>query len=74
MLTLCVSICFLLSEGTQNPQLPGKKSNVAGIVIGVILVIFVVIAAVCAFIYREQLMQKWQAFKQKAPGTKRYDA
>ena len=62
---------ILCIKGTKEPQ-TAKRSKLAGILIAVFLVIFLVIGAVCAVIYRKQLMQKWRAFKQKAPGPKRY--
>lgn len=55
-------------EGTGGPQVE-KRSNLAGILAAVLICILLVIAAVCTFIYREQLMQKWRTFKQKTPGS-----
>jgi len=40
--------------------------------IGVFLIILLFVGIVCAFIYRKQLMEKWRAFKPKAPVSKRY--
>ena len=62
---------LFVSKGSEAPQ-TDKRSNLAGILIAVFLVIFLVIAAIFAFKYRARLVQKWRAFQQKAPGTKRY--
>lgn len=38
----------------------------------VFILIFLIVGAVFAFIYRKQLKEKWRTFKQKTPGSKRY--
>ncbi|XP_022790487.1 disintegrin and metalloproteinase domain-containing protein 8-like [Stylophora pistillata] len=58
------------TEGTAQPL--AERSKIAGILILVFILIFLIVGAVFAFIYREQLKEKWRTFKQKAPGSKRY--
>ncbi|KAL9984003.1 hypothetical protein ACROYT_G006255 [Oculina patagonica] len=58
------------TQATEEPE--ARRSNLAGILIAVFLIIFLLVGAICAFIYRKQLMEKWRAFQQKAPGSKRY--
>lgn len=63
-------IGILISTGTAEPP-QERRSKLAGILILVFVIIFLIVGAVLAFIYRKQLMEKWRAFKQKAPGSKR---
>ena len=54
---------------STEPQ--AKRSKLAGILILVFFIIFLIVGAVFAFIYRKQLKEKWQTFKQKAPVSQR---
>lgn len=61
--------CSVWVEGIEGSQ---PRSKLAGILILVFFLIFLIVGAVCAFIYRKQLKEKSRTYKRKASSNKSY--